>query len=213
MNLVAIDYLARILPNLTSGGDVPTYLIIAAVGITLSLFLLMITLAKRFRKVGPNEAMIIYGMSPPKVIFHGGALVWPMVQRAEVISLEAHTIDLCSPEVYTEEGIPFVFEGIALIGVKRDSESILFAAQRLLGQGQEKVHETIGKILDLHLRAQLTKISVDDVYKHPEMLATKVKEASGEELVNMGLQIESLTMAALTGALMKQPKDSEPSES
>ncbi|HMA36020.1 MAG TPA: flotillin family protein, partial [Chloroflexia bacterium] len=49
-----------------------------------------------FRKVGPNEAMIVYGwgLRESRVVKGGGTIVFPMVQTARMLSLELMSFDV-----------------------------------------------------------------------------------------------------------------------
>ena len=59
----------------------PLIIVVAMVFVVLALIVMFTTL---FRKVGPNEALIVYGfgLSEPRVVKGGGTLVLPMVQSA-----------------------------------------------------------------------------------------------------------------------------------
>ena len=46
----------------------------------LGLFLLMSVLAGLYRKVGPHEALVVYGFRKKRVLTGGGTVVFPMVQ-------------------------------------------------------------------------------------------------------------------------------------
>ena len=58
---------------------------------TLALFVLM---ASMFRKAGPNEAIIIYGVRGPRVVKGGGAIIFPVVENSKQLSLELMSFDV-----------------------------------------------------------------------------------------------------------------------
>jgi hypothetical protein len=77
--------------------DMNTWVVWGSVAVFLVFFMLIVVVLKRYRKVGPNEAMIISGgmtRGVPKVVQGGGAFVWPIIQKAEILSLEVITIDV-----------------------------------------------------------------------------------------------------------------------
>ena len=57
----------------------------------LVVLVLMSTLARMYRKAGPNEAIIRYGLGGPRVIIGHGALVYPMVQHARSLVADGTT--------------------------------------------------------------------------------------------------------------------------
>src|SRR6266511_176876 len=86
-----------------------------------------------YQKVGPNQALIVFGMEHPKVIKGGGAIVWPMIQSAELLSLEAVSFDVAPPQdLSTQQGVAVAVEAVAQIRVKPDTESILAAAAQFV---------------------------------------------------------------------------------
>jgi flotillin len=164
---------------------------------TLGLILLFVLLVKRYLKVGPNEAMIISGAftrGVPKVVHGGGTFVWPGVQKAEILSLEVITIDVRTPEVYTEKGVPIIVDGIAQIKVHATDQAIRTAAEQFLGRGRNEIMNVAKQTLEGHLRAILGQMEVEDIYKNRDMFAQKVQETSATDFAKMGLQIVSFTL-------------------
>ncbi len=45
-------------------------------------------LARLFRKAGPNEALIVYGMRGKRVVKGHGTFIFPLVEQARLLSLE-----------------------------------------------------------------------------------------------------------------------------
>jgi flotillin len=169
----------------------------AALAVVFVFFVLLVAILKRYQKVGPNEAMIISGGltgGVPKVVHGGGTFVWPVIQKAEILSLEVITIDVRTPEVYTEKGVPIIVDGIAQIKVHAIDESIRTAAEQFLGRGRNEIMNVAKQTLEGHLRAILGQMQVEDVYKNREMFAIKVQETSATDFAKMGLEIVSFTL-------------------
>jgi len=177
--------------------ELNTVTVVAALAIIFVLLLLLIALLKRYRKVGPNEALIISGWTKggvPKVVQGGGAFVWPLVQKADILSLEVITIDVRTPEVYTEQGVPVIVDGIAQIKVHATDESIRTAAEQFLGRGRNEIMNVAKQTLEGHLRAILGQMVVEDIYKNRDLFAQKVQETSATDFAKMGLEIVSFTL-------------------
>lgn len=84
----------------------------------------------RYKTVGPDEAMIITGSflgsknvhtddssRRVKIIRGGGAFILPIFQQSEFLSLLSHKLDVTTPEVYTEQGVPVMADGVAIIKI------------------------------------------------------------------------------------------------
>ncbi len=162
-------------------------------------------LLSRYRKVGPNEALVISGMvknrrlDPSrslgfKIQVGGGAFVWPAIQKADTLSLEVMTIHVHTPEVYTDQGIPIQVDGIAQIKVDSTDVAIATAAEQFLGRGRNEIMEVALQTIEGHLRAILGTMKVEDIYKNREQFAQKVLEVAVADMANMGLRIVSFTL-------------------
>jgi flotillin len=84
---------------------------IAAGAVVVIFFVQIIIVLKRYRKVWPNQAMIITGAFTPggsRVILEGGAFVWPFVQEAHFLSLGVVPVEVQTAQIYTKAGVPVV---------------------------------------------------------------------------------------------------------
>src|SRR5438093_11791536 len=72
----------------------PNEVVIIAGLLVLAILMIMIVIAKMYRKVGPNEALIRYGMGGTEVYCGKGALIFPMVQTCRDLSLELMSFDV-----------------------------------------------------------------------------------------------------------------------
>src|SRR3954463_9250849 len=97
--------------------------------------LLMRFSARFYRKVGPNEAMVVYGFRGTRIVKGHGTVVFPMVESCHALSLELMSFDV-SPEqdLYPRQGVAVTVEAVAQIKVKSDPESVLTAAEQLLSK-------------------------------------------------------------------------------
>lgn len=172
-----------------------TVLVIA--GVAVVLILLAIVFATRYRTVKADQAMIVTGAltrDGMKIVKAGGAFVWPVVQSAEFLSLQVHTLEIRTPEVYTIHGVPVMVDGVAQIKIKGDVESIATAAEQFLGKPEDELRTIATQTLEGHLRAILGQMTVEAVYRNRDEFARNVQEVAASDLNKMGLQIVSFTI-------------------
>ncbi len=162
--------------------------------------------AARYRKVGPNRVLIVYGLRTRgmrdeqnrrlgfRVVKGGGTIVLPVVERCETLSLELMTIDVNIKKIYTITGVPINVDGVAQIKVKGDDISIRTAAERFLSMGLHQVMEIARQTLEGHLRAIVGTLTVEEIYKDRDAFAAKVQEVAAGDMANMGLSIDSFTL-------------------
>lgn len=182
--------------------------ILAAIGILFVLFMLLAMLASRYKKVGPNQVLVISGrqhtiLNPVtgkkekvgfRIVKGGGTIVLPVIERVDVLSLEIMTIDVRTPEVYTELGVPVNVDGVAQIKIKGDEVSIRTAAEQFLSKTTQEIKTVAHETLAGHLRAILGTMTVEDIYKNRDAFAQRVQEVSAVDMANMGLEIVSFTI-------------------
>jgi flotillin len=156
---------------------------------------LMGTMAQLFRKVGPNEALIVYGVRDTRVVKGGGTVVFPMVENFRQLSLELMSFDVApTQDLYTKQGVAVTVEAVAQIKVRSDQESILTAAEQFLTKVPEEREALIRLVMEGHLRGIIGQLTVEQLVKEPEMVGERVRATCAEDLNKMGLEVISFTI-------------------
>jgi flotillin len=179
-----------------------------AIGILFVLFVGLGFYASRYKKVGPNQVLVISGrrreMINPvsgqrervgfRVVKGGGTFIIPVLERVDVLSMEILTIEVEVRSVYTVEGVPVHVDGVAQIKIRGEDASIYTAAEQFLSKGPDGIIYVAHETLAGHLRAILGMLTVEEIYKDRDAFAQKVLEVSGSDLANMGLEIVSFVI-------------------
>jgi len=154
-----------------------------------------------FQKCSPNQAMIISGAGAGnaerkfKIVVGGGAVVIPMLQQRNTLSLEVMTIEVhAQAPMITKNGVPLFVEGVAQVKVKGDDVSIATAAEQFLGKSDEEIANIAHESLVGHLRAILGTMSVEELIQSFDQFAQRVQEVSLADLAKMGLTVVSFTI-------------------
>ena len=165
------------------------------VGLTAVVLLVLALLASMFRKVGPNQALIVYGMGGTKVVKGGGAVVWPLVQQGRELSLELMSFDVApTQDLYTSQGVAVNVEAVTQIKVKSDPVSILTAAEQFLTKDSAEREGLIRLVMEGHLRGIVGQLTVEQIVKEPEMVADRMRSNVAEDMSKMGLEVISFTI-------------------
>ena len=99
----------------------------------LVIMMIMAGLANLYRKAGPHEALVVYGIGGTRIIKGHGAMILPVVQTCRLLSLELMSFDVApDKDLYTRQGVAVNVEAVAQIKVKSDPESIQTAAEQFL---------------------------------------------------------------------------------
>jgi flotillin len=158
----------------------------------------MVWIVTLVRKVGPNEALIVYGLGTggqPRVIKGGGVMVIPLLQSARELSLELMSFDVApTQDLYTRQGVAVNVEAVAQIKIKSDPDSIRTAAEQLLTKAPQEREGLIRLVMEGHLRGILGQLTVEEIVKQPEMVADRMRATSADDMDKMGLEIVSFTI-------------------
>src|SRR5579872_4239320 len=173
----------------------PNEVVIIAGLLVLGLLMIMIVVAKMYRKVGPNEALIRYGMGGTEVYCGKGALIFPMVQTCRDLSLELMSFDVAPQQnLYTKQGVAVTVEAVAQIKVKNDRESILTSAEQFLTKQPEQREALIRLVMEGHLRGIIGQLTVEQIVKEPEMVGDRMRSTCADDMSKMGLEVISFTI-------------------
>ncbi len=170
-------------------------IVIVAILIIVGMLALFAILGSMFRKVGPNQALIVYGFGGTHIVQGGGRVIWPMVQSARELSLELMSFDVApTQDLYTTQGVAVTIEAVAQIKVKSDPESVQTAAEQFLNKEQGEREGLIRLVMEGHLRGIVGQLTVEQIVKEPELVADKVRSTCAEDINKMGLEVISFTI-------------------
>ncbi|MBU9710998.1 flotillin family protein [Evansella tamaricis] len=184
----------------------PTIGIIIGIVVVLVLALIGVFVSK-YQTAGPDEALIVTGSylggknvnidesgNRIKIVRGGGTFVLPVFQQAEKLSLLSSKIDVSTPEVYTEQGVPVMADGTAIIKIGGSIGEIATAAEQFLGKSKQDRENEAKEVLEGHLRSILGSLTVEEIYKNREKFSQEVQRVASQDLAKMGLLIVSFTI-------------------
>lgn len=161
----------------------------------------------KYRTAGPDEALIVTGSylgsknvhkdesgNRIKIIRGGGTFVFPIFQQAQPLSLLSSKLEVTTPEVYTEQGVPVMADGTAIIKIGGSISEIATAAEQFLGKQKTEREAEAREVLEGHLRSILGSMTVEEIYKNRDKFSQEVQRVASQDLAKMGLVIVSFTI-------------------
>ncbi|MED3622491.1 flotillin family protein [Neobacillus thermocopriae] len=178
------------------------------IGIVVLLLIALIgVFITKYRTAGPDEALIVTGSflgsknvhidesgNKIKIIRGGGTFILPVFQQAEPLSLLSSKLEVTTPEVYTEQGVPVMADGVAIIKIGGSISEIATAAEQFLGKAKEERENEAREVLEGHLRSILGSMTVEEIYKNRDKFSQEVQRVASQDLAKMGLVIVSFTI-------------------
>lgn len=176
--------------------------------IVVILAILIVTMALQYRKVGPNEAIIISGgrkrtVTAPdgthrKVGYRyrlgGGTFVWPFTERVDVLPIDIISLNIRTPEVLTHGGVPIMAEASGQVKVDSTDEGIRMAAEQFLGQGKDGIRDVAMSVLEGKVREVIGTMTVEEIYRGRQEFSSRVAQAVKHDLAAMGLVMLSFAL-------------------
>jgi flotillin len=190
-----------------------TILIVAGAAIAV-LALLVLIFAKQYKKVGPNEALVISGRkktvtnpdgSKTKIGYRirlgGGTFVRPFLETVDVLPLEVISLSIRTPEVLTHGGVPILADATAQVKIESTEASIRIAAEQFLGTGKDGIRDVAIAVLEGKMREVIGTMTVEEIYRGRSEFNKRVSESATDEFARMGV--------VLLGFSLKEFSDSQ----
>ena len=182
--------------------------VLIGVGVVALIIVLIITLiiVRAWYKVAKaDQALVIVGKSQKNasgessrisVITGGGALVNPLTQRAEMISLRARQIKM-EPTAQASNGVTVNVSGVALVKIGSDPEFVRRAAERFLSQ-DGAIEQFTTEQLEGALRGVVATLTVEQLMKDRQKLSDQIAEGIKNDLLSQGLILDSFQIQGIT---------------
>jgi flotillin len=186
-------------------------LIVAGI-ILVVLVIIALILSKQYRKVGPNEALIVSGGRKRTVIepdgvrrkvgyrvrLGGGTFVWPFLETVNTLPMEVIPLAIKTPEVLTHGGVPIMADGVAQIKVDSSDQAIRQAAEQFLGLGKDGIRHISMSILEGKMREVIGTMTVEEIYRGRQEFSDRVSRAALHDLSRMGLTLISFSLMGIS---------------
>lgn len=180
--------------------------VISVIAIAVALLSLLIFIARRIRRVPPNEALVIVGRgagrtSPEsaigqRVVIGGRTFVWPILQQGFSISLEQRQIGI-TVEGVDKNRIKIAIKASINFKVSGTEDGVRRAAQRFLSQ-QELLTEIIKESLEGSLRSIVGDMTIEQIISDRKSLSDRVVAETKTDLVEQGLQVDLLNISDIS---------------
>ncbi|OYN87459.1 flotillin family protein [Parenemella sanctibonifatiensis] len=178
------------------------------------LILLIWLITSRYRVAGPNEAYIVTGnkgkpvknpetgqvahdLSGQKVVMGGGVFVVPFIQRLHILDLSSRRIMVQIRGAVSGQGVKLNLDGVAIVKVGGNEDSIRAAAQRFLTQ-QDEIETFTQETLAGSLRSIVGSLSVEQIIRDRAAFAQRVADESESSLTGQGLVLDTFQIQDIT---------------
>ena len=142
----------------------PIYVIVVCIVVGV---MLVMALLNRYRRCPSDKILVVYGStfgrSSAKCVHGGGTFVWPVIQDYAYLSLTPIGIDANLTNALSRQNIRVDVPCRFTVGISTESESMLAAAERLLGLQSSQIQEMARDILFGQLRLVIATMSIEEL--------------------------------------------------
>jgi uncharacterized membrane protein YqiK len=119
----------------------------------------------------------------------------PVRSKAYLLTLAMQEAEVAEPCV-TQQGITLQVRAVIAFKVGDDDESISNAGRRFMDD-QNSMPELVGRIFAGHLRAIVGSMTVEDIIRERQKLASAVLDASKPEMAKLGLVVDAFQIESI----------------
>lgn len=161
------------------------------------LLLLFVTafLMRQYVRCPTNKVLVISGGGDAgpgghRFVKSGGALVLPLLQEHDFLSLEPHALDVnVSPALTSEREVRADVDTTWLVAIATDETSLETAATRLLGLGPDRVRDQARGLIVGGVRAAVSALTLRDIQTDRSRLVEALSSRVGDELNKIGMTV------------------------
>ena len=187
---------------------------LSVIGLVVLVLLLIFAITNRYKVAGPNEAYIVTGragkpvknpetgqvstdLSGQKVVMGGGVFVLPFVQRVHILDLSSRRISIQIRAAVSGQGVKLNLDGVAIVKVAGNEDSIRAAAQRFLTQ-QADIETFTQETLAGSLRSIVGSLTVEQIIRDRAAFAQRVADEAETSLTGQGLALDTFQIQDIT---------------
>ena len=165
-------------------------------------FMIIAYWASRYRRCPSNRILVVYGRvgsgKSAKVIHGGGSFVWPIIQHSAYLNLIPMTIDINLKNALSKQNIRVDVPSRFTVAISTDQQSMMNAAERLLGLQKQEIEDLAKDIIFGQLRATIATMDIEEINSDRERFEKSVMDNIETELRKVGLSVINVNISDIS---------------
>jgi flotillin len=162
---------------------------VAIVGLVV--FLLFGFFVSRIRTPKAGEILVVTGGHGGPEMHAKQVFVMPFVRKVQSLQVGVQKTEISLPETMTLQGVPLKVDAVVAFKIDTAPAVVGNAIERFSEQ-PETMTDFVHTVFAGHLRAIIGGMTAEEVTIGRDALARNVREASSQEMSNLGLKIDSV---------------------
>lgn len=182
----------------------PNWWLISIISSIVVFMFFVLYLARRYRRCASDEILVIYGKvgkgQSARCIHGGGALVWPLIQDWEYISLTPININIDLRNALSQQNIRVNVPSMFTVGVSTEEAIMSNAAERLLKLGADEIENMAKEIIFGQLRLTVASLTIEQINQDRESFLLAIRKNVEPELNKIGLYLINVNIIDIVDA-------------
>lgn len=169
----------------------------------LSLIIMMLLfLASRYKRCPSDKVLVVYGKvgegQSSRCIHGGGALIIPLIQDYQYLSLTPLTINIDLRNALSMQNIRINVPSTFTVGVSTAPSIMNNAAERLLGLVSKDIEDMAREIIFGQLRLTVASLTIEQINQDRESFLDSIRKNVEPELNKIGLYLINVNITDIT---------------
>ncbi|MEZ4946277.1 MAG: SPFH domain-containing protein [Cyclobacteriaceae bacterium] len=164
--------------------------ILAIIG--LFVFIIITTILRRYKRCPSDRVLVVYGKvggGSARCIHGGAAFIWPVFQDYAFLDLTPNSIEVNLTNALSKQNIRVDVPSRFTVGISTESGVMENAAERLLGQSKENIHDLAKDIIFGQLRLVVAMMDIEELNSNRDKFLANVASNVEAELKKIGLKL------------------------
>ncbi|MCZ4695369.1 flotillin family protein [Ancylomarina euxinus] len=174
------------------------YILILFAAVALFVFILIVSLIKRYKRCPSDRILVVYGKvgkgvesesRSAKCIHGGAAFIWPIIQDYAFLDLTPISIEINLTNALSKQNIRVDVPSRFTVGISTESGVMTNAAERLLGLSQTDISNLAKDIIFGQLRLVVATMDIEEINCNRDKFLAAVSSNVEAELKKIGLKL------------------------
>lgn len=178
------------------------WFVVVAIAAVIVFFILAAIYASRYKKVPPDQAMIVYGGKGAKgkaydIVTGGGRFIVPVFNAYAFLPLDVRTQEIVVTDIVTDvikSGAKVNIKAVTQIKIASEESLLRVAAEQLLHKSDAAINEIAQKTLEGHVRGICATMTIEEINSDRDAVSQQVQNQAAKDLRNMGIEIKSFVI-------------------
>lgn len=174
--------------------------------VAVSIFALIVSLVKRYKRCPSDKLLVIYGKtgktdgktSASRVTHGGGAFIWPVIQDYQFLDLKPISIEIGLKNALSKQNIRIDVPSTFTVAISAEDGIRQNAAEKLLGLDKMSISALARDIIFGQMRLVIATMQIEEINADRDKFLLAIQKNLEDELKKIGLKLINVNITDIT---------------